>query len=157
MSLAVTEAGAEASALLAALHGAGIGAGGEPWDAAAFASLLVTPGRMALLAARGEEPVGLLLLGLAADEAEVLTLAVLPEARRGGVARALLETAMALAASRGAVRMFLEVAERNAPARALYGRFGFTEIARRRGYYANASGRQDALVLARALSPSSSG
>lgn len=155
MSLALTEAGPEAAALLAALHEAGIGAAGPAWDEAAFASLLGQPGRVALIAAAGPEPVGLLLLGLAADEAEVLTLAVLPAARRGGVGRALLARAAALAASRGARRMFLEVAETNAAARALYAQAGFEEIARRRAYYANASGRQDALVLARAISPSS--
>ncbi|WP_239451728.1 GNAT family N-acetyltransferase, partial [Elioraea rosea] len=155
VSLALTEAGPEAAALLAALHEAGIGAAGPAWDEAAFASLLSQPGRLALIASAGAEPVGLLLLGLAADEAEVLTLAVVPAARRGGVGRALLGRAADVAAGRGARRMFLEVAERNAAGRALYAAAGFSEIARRRAYYAHASGRQDALVLARALSPSS--
>lgn len=80
----------------------------------------------------------------AAQEAEVLTLAVHPGARRGGVGAALMRALMAEAAARGASEMFLEVAEHNAPARALYARIGATEAGRRRRYYPDGS---DALVL----------
>ena len=53
------------------------------------------------------------------------------------------------AAARGAVRVFLEVADDNAAARALYARAGFVEAGRRPGYYAGADGeRRDALLLA---------
>ncbi|MEO1469220.1 MAG: GNAT family N-acetyltransferase [Pseudomonadota bacterium] len=90
---------------------------------------------------------GLILLGLAADEAEILDLGVVPAARRRGLARALLDMALAEAARRGARTAFLEVAEDNAPARALYARAGFAEVGRRPAYY----GRTDALVLRRPL------
>lgn len=152
MSPTVREAGAEASALLALLHAAGIGHAGPAWDEAAFATLLSLPGRRALIATEGEVPVGLLLLGLAADEAEILTLAVPPAWRRRGVARALLAAAVARAAAAGASRLFLEVGEANAPARALYAGFGFDAVGRRPRYCPDGT---DALVLALALSPAS--
>jgi ribosomal-protein-alanine N-acetyltransferase len=79
-----------------------------------------------------------------AEEAEVLTLAVIPAMRRRGVAAALLRRAMAEAAARGAGALFLEVSTRNAAAQALYRRFGFIEVGRRRRYYPDGS---DALVL----------
>lgn len=157
MSLAIAEAGVEAAALLAALHRAGIGTAGPAWDEAGFAALLRHPGRRALIALAAGAPVGLVLVGVAADEAEILTLAVLPQWRRQGAGRALVEAALGHAARQGATRLVLEVAVRNAPARALYAALGFAEIARRRAYYA---GGEDALVLARpagpaALTPSS--
>jgi ribosomal-protein-alanine N-acetyltransferase len=65
------------------------------------------------------------------DEAELLNLGVDPEARRRGVASALLESLGATA--RGTV--FLEVAETNKPALALYTRQGWTAVGLRRGYY----------------------
>ena len=55
---------------------------------------------------------------------------------------------------RGARRIFLEVAEDNAAARALYAAFGYTEIARRRDYYRTQTGqRRDALVMEKTLTP----
>jgi ribosomal-protein-alanine N-acetyltransferase len=152
VSVAVAEAGAEAAALCAALHAGGIGDAGPPWNEAAFAALCAIPGRRILIADEAGVPAGLLLLGLAADEAEILTLAVLPASRRRGVARALVTAAASLAEAAGARRLFLEVAEGNAAARALYAGLGFVPVGRRRRYY---PGGDDALVLALSLSPSS--
>ncbi|WP_313577184.1 GNAT family N-acetyltransferase, partial [Brevundimonas sp.] len=77
-----------------------------------------------------------------------LTLAVRPTARRAGLGVRLVEAAVVRAAALGAERMFLEVAESNAAARALYARSGFVEMGRRRGYYSHADGRrEDALTL----------
>jgi ribosomal-protein-alanine N-acetyltransferase len=148
----IAPAGVEGAALLAALHAGGIGAAGPAWDEAAFASLLGLPGRIALVAAEGEDPAGFVLLGVAADEAEIITLAVLPRARRRGIGRALAMAAAAHAAASGATRLFLEVAEDNGPALALYAGAGFVAVGRRRGYY---GGVVDARVLALSLSPSS--
>ena len=84
-----------------------------------------------------------------ADEAEILTLAVHPTARRRGIAARLTAQAAAAARSLGVVRLFLEVAEDNAPARALYAALGFQPAGRRRGYYARKDGpAADALILA---------
>ena len=87
---------------------------------------------------------GLLLARVTTDEAEVLTLAVAPEARRQGVARALLAAAMTAGRERDARTMFLEVAVDNAAAQTLYRQAGFVEAGRRRRYYANGG---DALIL----------
>lgn len=152
MSLVITEAGAEAASLVASLHAHGIGEAGPAWTGDAFATLLALPGRCAFIAGEAGEPLGFVLLGLAADEAEVITLAVLPAARRRGIGAALVAAAAREAATRGATRLFLEVAEDNAPARALYARTGFVPVGRRKGYYARESGAVDALVLALALS-----
>ena len=115
-----------------------------PWDAGAFESLLGQPGVFA-----HDAPDGFILLRVVADEAEVLTLAVRPAARRRGVGARLVEEGGRLAAARGATRLFLEVAADNDAALALYRRAGFTDAGRRPGYYARPEGgRQDALILA---------
>ena len=128
---------------LAALHAAAFEAA-ERWDAAAIATLLAMPGAFGL----SIPAAGFVLARVAADEAEILTLAVIPPARRQGHAGALLGGAMAGALLRGAGTMFLEVSDRNGAARALYARAGFAEAGRRRRYYADGA---DALVLRRAL------
>jgi len=69
------------------------------------------------------------------DETEILTLATDPAKRRCGRARAVLQLAEAQAIEGGATRMFLEVAEDNSAAKALYATAGFTQIGRRPGYY----------------------
>ena len=150
----VAAVGVEGAALLAALHAGGIGVAGPAWDEAAFASLLALPGRTALVASDGE-PAGFILLGQAADEAEIVTLAVSPAWRRRGIGRALVTAAAAHAGASGAARLFLEVAEDNAPALALYAALGFTPVGRRRSYYARHDGAADAIVMALPLSPSS--
>ncbi len=138
--IAATPAAAET---LAALHAAAFPPE-EAWDAAAFAAQLALPGVFARLHPDG----GLVLARVAGDEAEILTLAVVPAARRAGLGRALLAAAAAEAASRGARAMFLEVAAANHAARALYAAGGFVPVGRRRRYYADG---QDALVLRAAL------
>ena len=119
----------------------------EPWDEAAMAGLLAMPGAFGLLAA-DEAPLGFILCRTAADEAEVLTLMVLPPYRRSGLGGRLLEAACAQAASAGAARMFLEVAADNAAGLALYAARGFLPVGRRPRYY---GGRIDALILEKYL------
>lgn len=132
------------AAQLAAIHAEAFEA---PWDTPAFEALLEQAGVFAL-----SEPEGFILIRTVADEAEVLTLAVRPPARRHGLAARLVEGARAAAERRGAMRLFLEVAQDNAAARALYARAGFVETGRRPGYYARRDGsRSDALILALTL------
>ena len=136
-----------ASGVAAAIHAR---AADAPWSAETIAGLLAQPGVSGLVALTGETPQGFILCRIAADEAEVLTLAVLPDARRRGIARALLTAAMAQAAAGGAARLLLEVSVRNDAALALYRSVGFNEVGQRKGYYAGAGdgGPADALVLA---------
>ncbi|MCK8783249.1 GNAT family N-acetyltransferase [Roseomonas sp. NAR14] len=137
-------AGAADAPSLAALHALAFPA--EKWGPDAIALMLELPGTVALQRP-GE---GFVLLRAAAGEAEILTLAVAPAARRRGCGGALLAAALAAAAALGALAMFLEVAAGNAAARALYAAAGFTQVGLRRRYYAD---RSDALVLRRDLAP----
>ncbi len=116
----------------------------ERWGADAIGLQLALPGAFGWIEPAG----GMILARVAADEAEVLTLAVDPAVQRQGFGRALLERAMVTARQRGAGAFFLEVASGNGPARALYADIGFVTVGCRRGYY---PGGGDALVLRRPL------
>lgn len=120
-----------------------------PWTAAAFSGVLADP--LAFLLVEGDA--GCLLGRAVAGEAELLTLAVAPDARRRGLGRKLVARFLYQAQLRGAESAFLEVSAENAPAIALYESAGFTRTGLRRGYYQTPEGaRIDALVMARALS-----
>ena len=93
-----------------------------------------------------------MLARLAADEAEILTIAVDPAARDKGVGRALLAANLRQATNAGARAMFLEVDAGNAAALALYKRLGFAKVGERPGYYRRKDGvRATAVVMRRAL------
>ncbi|MBV9757969.1 MAG: GNAT family N-acetyltransferase [Alphaproteobacteria bacterium] len=130
---------------MAAIHAAAFPPG-EAWDAAAIAAQLALPTTFGLIAPAG----GMLLARAIAEQAEILTLAVIPAARRRGIARALLQAAGHEAGRRGARTMFLEVSGANSAARGLYGAAGFVEIGRRARYYWDGT---DALILSAPLSP----
>lgn len=134
-------------AALAALHAAAFTTS-RPWSAAEFATLLDSPG--ILLVGDAE---GIALGRVTLDEAELLTIAVPPSLRRAGRGRAVLAAFETAVAARGATRLFLEVADDNAAARALYAGAGYEESGRRPGYYtAPDKRRSDALVLTKSLS-----
>jgi len=124
-----------------------------PWDEESFRRLLDRPGMVAFVGKDAAETdlQSFILVQLAADESEIISLATLPSARRSGLARALLNEATAEAARRGAKAMFLEVAEDNSAALALYRGRGFLLQARRKAYYERPGGAADALVLRHSL------
>jgi ribosomal-protein-alanine N-acetyltransferase len=124
----------------------------EAWDADAMAALLSMPGSQGLIAVDGGSlrpsaeppgPAGFVLWRAVAGEAEILTIAVLPPWRRGGVGGRLLEAALAASAQAGAEAMFLEAASDNTAALALYEKRGFQRVGLRRAYY----GDKDAVVM----------
>ena len=115
----------------------------RPWSKAEFAALLATSGALLLTSDHG-----FLLARVAAGEAELLTLAVAPAARRTGEGRDLVRRFVVAAEGLGATVAFLEVASDNPAAQALYRATGWHEAGRRRGYYAPGI---DALVLRRDL------
>jgi ribosomal-protein-alanine N-acetyltransferase len=124
----------------------------EAWDEGALRDL-VASGAHALVAQRaGCAAAGFVLVRAAADEAEILTLAVAPGLRRRGLGRMLVTEAARWAAQAGAARLFLEVGAGNAAARALYCALGFAEAGRRKAYY-RGGGKppEDALILAAPL------
>ncbi|MBS0386708.1 MAG: GNAT family N-acetyltransferase [Proteobacteria bacterium] len=139
--------GTEAAALLAALHARAFD---KPWAEAEFAKLLDNAAVFALLA-RTSAPQGFVLAWAAAGDAELLTVAVVPEARRRGIGASLVTAAGVAALVRGASHMHLEVGEDNAAARALYAKLGYEEAGRRHAYYAGEGGAVDAVVMRRAL------
>jgi ribosomal-protein-alanine N-acetyltransferase len=123
------------TAPLAALHAACFE---EVWDAASLRTMLAAPGAFAF-----HDRDGFVLARVTADEAEILTLAVAPQARGKGLGRALLSAAIGEAQRRGAGAIFLEVGSDNPAALALYARLGFANVGSRKGYYRG----RDALVL----------
>ncbi len=135
----IARAGLAHAAALAAIHGAAFPPG-ERWGRDAMALQMELPGVFALIDPRG----GMIMARIAADEAEILTLAVMPEQRRLGLARGLLAEAAVVAENCGAVALFLEAALRNTAARGLYEAAGFVVVGQRRRYYADGD---DALVM----------
>jgi len=133
---------------LARVHAASFA---TPWSAADITILLEGPGAFALSA--GDVGMqGFILARVISDEAEILTLAVHPDFRRRGLAGMLTQAAANFAESLGAQSLFLEVAEDNPAAIALYAGAGFTQVGRRRGYYARTGAAPiDALVMRRDL------
>lgn len=119
----------------------------RPWSAAEFKGFLADP----LVFLCGDAK-GFLLGRAVAGEAEILTLAVAPIARRQGRARALVADFLTHAGLRGADSAFLEVAADNIAAQTLYLSCGFAQTGRRRGYYHGAEGaRIDAILMGRAV------
>ena len=136
--------GKDEAEALAAVHWQAFSPG---WSAAELCELLEGPGAFALLA-EDPGPVGMILCRAVAGEAEILTLAVIPQARRRGVAKALTVAAAGLARQAKAEEMFLEVAVDNLAATHLYEAIGFRRAGLRRGYYDRADGvRVDAAVM----------
>lgn len=117
------------------------------WDELAMKNLLDGRGVFALVA-QEDDLNGFILARVAADETEILSVAISPDMRQRGLASQLLERACHRATGEGAVRIFLEVAAANQPARNLYEKYGFREVGRRKAYY---EGGDDALVLSAGL------
>lgn len=146
---ALRTAGHDDAADLARIHAAAFA---EGWSVEDIARLLEAARAFALVAEDGDGPFGFALGWVPADEAEIITLAVLPDRRRAGAGRALLTAAMGAARVLGATAMFLDVDESNVAALSLYRSLGFGEVGRRPRYYKAAHGeRRDALVLKRGL------
>ena len=121
------------------------------WDEADFDRLLADKAVVAHVARGGNSVIGFILSRSAADEAEILTVAVTASARKQGIARQLLMRHLGRLAALGIVRVFLEVGDGNRAALRLYERAGFRPVGRREGYYARAEGSGTALTLRRDL------
>lgn len=145
----LSEAGAAFAEVYAALHRRCFA---EAWSAQAFAGLFAGPGVFGAIAEADGAPCGFVLCRTVADEAEILSVGTLPEARGRGVGAALLRHAETGAARRGAARMFLEVAVTNAAALALYARAGFVAVGTRRDYYCACIDGRTVRIDARILS-----
>jgi ribosomal-protein-alanine N-acetyltransferase len=144
----VMPAGTGDAVRLAALHGATFHRG---WSAEEFERLLIERNVVADRAMAGARLAGFVISRLAADQAEILSVAVAPRHRGRGLARKLLDVHLGRLAGYGVSSVFLEVDEGNVPARRLYAGLRFAQVGRRESYYVDAGGSGTALVLRRDL------
>ena len=91
------------------------------------------------------------------DEAELLSIGVAQAEQRKGLGRAILAEMLNMARAKNMQRVFLEVRSSNVAAIALYRSAGFSQVGLRRGYYQNADGSEDALVMACELTGEANG
>jgi [ribosomal protein S18]-alanine N-acetyltransferase len=137
---------------LAAIHAESFAVG---WDQMSFEQMLSARDHwgdcLVLRGFFGEIAMGFALSRLVLDEAELLTIALDPEARGRTLSRGLLLHHASRLRIAGAKRLFLEVAEDNLPALALYRSLGLTETGRRKGYYPAETHRSQGLKKRDAL------
>jgi len=118
----------------------------DPWSTQDFRDCVTSDAHFLVVAAGGTREIAGYVVALdAADEGEILNLAVAPGGRRHGLGRALVQSILEALTARGVRQVYLEVRESNAPARALYAAHGFKEAGRRKQYYRRPA--EDAIVL----------
>lgn len=95
--------------------------------------------------------VGYAMMMFALDEMHLLNICIRPDGQGKGLGSRLLKTLERIARSANATTCFLEVRQTNFSAIRLYLNAGFNEVGLRKGYYPAASGREDAIVMAKTL------
>lgn len=135
---------------LAAIHGASFHRG---WGAHDFAAMLAERSTLAhVIRRRATAPVaGFIVSRIAADEAEILTIAVSRRVRGRGFAGLLLSAHVKDLMRKGVRTLFLEVESENEPALKLYARQGFEPVGRRKGYYRLEGAPADAIMMRKVL------
>jgi ribosomal-protein-alanine N-acetyltransferase len=125
----------------------------DAWSAQAMREVIDSAGAFGFVTLDVEASIlALALARVAADESELLTIAVAPAWRRHGLARQLITEVVRESRARGALRLFLEVAEDNLAARKLYQSESFRVVGRRRAYYQRPDGATtDGLTMRRDL------
>jgi len=131
---------------MAAIHADSFDRG---WDALAMATH--TQKDLCLGVDYDEGLAGFIILSVAAGQAEILTITTAKAARRQGLGQTLLKGAEAALRNQSVFELFLEVAEDNAAAIALYRGAGFTPVGRRPAYYRRENGRVTALTFSKKL------
>ena len=116
------------------------------WNEKAFADLLCLPTTRTYL-----NDVAFVLFSVCADQAEILTLGVVPNARQKGIALTLLNHSIENLKKEGVKEIFLDVNINNLPARKLYERADFKQISVRKDYYDEDGQKSDALILKKTL------
>jgi len=135
---------------LAQIHGASFHRG---WGEGEFETMLTERNTLVHRLRMGRKTIGFAVSRMAADEAEILSIAVAESHRGRGLSYNLLLTHLGHLAGRGVRTVFLEVEENNQPARRLYERAGFTVVGRRERYYRHGGGEPlNALLMRRDLS-----
>jgi [ribosomal protein S18]-alanine N-acetyltransferase len=135
---------------LAQIHGASFHRG---WGEGEFENMLTERNTLVHRLRIGRKIVGFSISRMAADEAEILSIAIAKSHRGRGLSSKLLLTHLGHLAGYGIRTVFLEVEENNQPARRLYGRAGFAVVGRRERYYRQPGGEPlNALLMRRDLS-----
>lgn len=120
-----------------------------PWSEASIASELDNPLSLWMVALEEERLLGYIGSQMVLPEADMMNLAVIPEARRQGVGRALVLALCKALRERGAETLTLEVRASNVGARKLYENLGFAQVGLRRNYYF--SPKEDGVILRKEL------
>ena len=107
----------------------------DPWTKEAILSTVSTEGAMCYVAIRDEKVAAYILGRMILPEGEIYRIATKTEYRRRGIAYRLLDYAVKEEKEIGLETLFLEVREGNAPARALYSSYGFSDVSIRKNYY----------------------
>jgi ribosomal-protein-alanine N-acetyltransferase len=144
----LAEGAARDAAAMARLHAASFRRG---WSEDEIERLLLDRTVLAHVATIGRHFAGFIISRRAADEAEILTVAVAAGFRGRNIGRDLLRRHLGRLAALGTRTVFLEVDEGNTAAVRLYRRAGFVEVGRREGYYPQGGPAAHALVLRRDL------
>lgn len=123
------------------------------WDVKSLEELLASGAEGIIIKKSDtEQIIGFLMWRIAADEAEILTLATAPAHHRKGYGRRLLQEMLHSLENTGVQRIFLEVRNDNVAAEALYRQLGFTPCGHRKDYYLMADGSsRDALIMEHSL------
>ncbi|MEH6402377.1 MAG: GNAT family N-acetyltransferase [Sneathiella sp.] len=137
-----------AAELLSQLHGLCFSKG---WDEKAFSELLQLSGTTAHIISLAETPCAFCLFQIVGEDAEILTLGVIPEARGDSVGHFMLSQGVGPLIKAGVHRLFLEVSETNVSALKLYENFGFIKVGLRKNYYKEGDSRAHAIVMEKPL------
>jgi ribosomal-protein-alanine N-acetyltransferase len=130
--------------------------GADPWDENMFRMMLESPAGNILVAKDGDKLCGFVCVYIVAGDrdrvdgdADLSDIAVAPEYRNKGIARALMGEVYRLARKKYCEKIFLEVRRSNTPAQSLYLSEGFTVYRERKNYYSEP--REDAVLMSREL------
>lgn len=116
-----------------------------PWSETSFRSEIYSRYSVTRVAELNGVIAGYICVRHVADECHLLDLAVHPDYRRRGIARALLDDVIQELRIEGCRFFYLEVRSSNYAARKLYEKFGFNMVGVRKGYYVNPS--EDAVIM----------
>ena len=117
----------------------------DPWSETSIASELDNPLSLWLVAEHNGQVLGYVGSQSVLDEADMMNIAVSPEARRQGIALALVDALEHALTENGVTALTLEVRASNLPAKTLYEKLGFSEVGRRKNYYYHPT--EDACIL----------
>ena len=109
----------------------------DPWSERDITDAITQSGSMCYTALSDGKVVAYIIARQISPEGEIYRIATLPDYRHRAIAYRLLDYAVKCERGKGLESLFLEVREKNIPARNLYKSYGFREIGMRKNYYKN--------------------